>query len=409
MRSIDDIRQMLRPVVAGLVAMLLLGSGVALPAMAQEGDASARMQTPDGFDQTTFRVTVYGNGSATWTIEHRTPLQNESDQSQFESFAEEFENTETPLYRNFVEQSTLLTRYGTNTTGREMSASHYERSASVDPLQSTGAVRMSFRWDNFAVVSDGSVLVSDVFEGGFYIGESQSFVFERGPELAFADVRPAPDSQSAPDDLRGSESVTWNGERSFNDRRPYVELEPRENGATAAGATGGDSPDESQTAGTPATAGGGGPSWLLPALVLLALAVGGAAAWRSGAVARVLGGDGDGGPAAETGGESVTAAETTDAPAAAEGDAEAETEPAVSDEELLTDSDRVINLLEDNGGRMKQVDIVDNTDWSKSKVSMLLSDMEEEGDISKLRVGRENIISLSGQEPDAAGSPFDDE
>jgi len=398
---------MLRPVVAGLVAMLLLGSGVALPAMAQEGGTSARMQTPDGFDQTTFRVTVYGNGSATWTIEHRTPLQNESDQAQFESFAEEFETTETPLYRNFVEQSAVLTRYGSNTTGREMSASHYERSASVDPLQSTGAVRMSFRWDNFAVVSDGSVLVSDVFEGGFYIGESQSFVFERGPGVVFADVRPTPDSQSAPDDLRGSESVTWNGERSFNDRRPYVELEPRGNDGTG-GSADGDSTEERRTGGTPTTAGTGGPGWLLPALAIVALVVGGAAIWRSGVAARVFGGD-DSGAGAAASEATATAAEAADAPAAPESGGEADTEPAVSDEELLTDSDRVIKLLEDNGGRMKQVDIVDNTDWSKSKVSMLLSDMEEEGDISKLRVGRENIISLAGQEPDAAGSPFDDE
>jgi len=69
----------------------------------------------------------------------------------------------------------------------------------------------------------------------------------------------------------------------------------------------------------------------------------------------------------------------------------------------------VLSMLEGNGGRMKQVDIVDETGWSKSKVSMLLSDMEEEGEISKLRVGRENIISLKGNEPEAAGSPFDDE
>jgi uncharacterized membrane protein len=59
---------------------------------------------------------------------------------------------------------------------------------------------------------------------------------------------------------------------------------------------------------------------------------------------------------------------------------------------------------------MKQVNIVEETGWSKSKVSMLLSDMEEEeGIISKLRVGRENVISLRGHEPDAAKSPFDDE
>jgi uncharacterized membrane protein len=66
-------------------------------------------------------------------------------------------------------------------------------------------------------------------------------------------------------------------------------------------------------------------------------------------------------------------------------------------------------LLEENGGRMRQVAIVEETEWSKSKVSMLLSDMEEEGDISKLRVGRENIISLAGEEPEAAGSPFEAE
>jgi len=76
--------------------------------------------------------------------------------------------------------------------------------------------------------------------------------------------------------------------------------------------------------------------------------------------------------------------------------------------EQLSDEERVIQLLEKNGGRMKQVNIVKNTEWSKSKVSMLLSDMEEEGEISKLRVGRENIISLAGEEPDAAGSPFEE-
>ena len=58
---------------------------------------------------------------------------------------------------------------------------------------------------------------------------------------------------------------------------------------------------------------------------------------------------------------------------------------------------------------MKQAKIVDETGWSKSKVSMLLSEMEDDGDISKLRMGRENIISLSGSEPEAAGSPFEDE
>jgi uncharacterized membrane protein len=82
------------------------------------------------------------------------------------------------------------------------------------------------------------------------------------------------------------------------------------------------------------------------------------------------------------------------------------TQPSPPEQEL-TDREFIVDILEDNDGRMKQARIVDSTGWSKSKVSMLLSEMEDEGEISKLRVGRENIISLSGEEPDAAGSPFD--
>ncbi|MFU1781706.1 helix-turn-helix transcriptional regulator [Haloarcula japonica] len=404
MRSIDDIRQMVRLVVASLVLVLLLGSGAAPLAMSQPADESVGVQTPDRFDRTTFQVTLYQNGSAEWAIVHRTPLENESEQQQFEAFATEFEQSEQPLYRNFVEQSTLLTQYGANVTGRDMAATDYERSASVDPLQNTGTVRMSFRWHNFAIVEGDSVVVSDVFDGGFYIGSSQSFVFERGPGLAFVDVQPEPDSQSAPDSLENSESVTWNGEQSFNDRRPYVELRPRETGQSAG--TERDTTAGGDTAGEAAS----GPSWMLPAaVVFIVIVTGGAAAWRSGALGQMLGRDDDEPPAASPSAATDTEQSSMAPPSDTAADTDTTDEPAVPDEELLTDSDRVRKLLEENGGRMKQVDIVDSTDWSKSKVSMLLSDMEDDGDISKLRVGRENIISLAGQEPDAAGSPFDDE
>ena len=43
---------------------------------------------------------------------------------------------------------------------------------------------------------------------------------------------------------------------------------------------------------------------------------------------------------------------------------------------------------------MKQATIVDETDWSDAKVSQLLSAMAEEGRVDKLRLGRENLISL---------------
>ena len=77
--------------------------------------------------------------------------------------------------------------------------------------------------------------------------------------------------------------------------------------------------------------------------------------------------------------------------------------------EPASDEDRVVRLLRENDGRMKQTRIVETTGWSKSKVSMLLSEMEQEGLVSKLQIGRENLISLPGEEPEAVGTPFDSE
>ncbi|MBX0285344.1 helix-turn-helix domain-containing protein [Halomicroarcula sp. F28] len=370
---------MSRAVVATLAVLLLVGSLAASPAVATS--SADRLQTPDQFDTTTFRVTLYENGSATWTIEHYQPLETQNETEQFRAYASNFEDNETELYRNLVDDAEALTRVGTNETGRQMDARNFQRSAGVEPAQDRGAVQMSFLWENFAQTYDERVVVSDVFEDGFYLRSQQRMVFEHDTSMVFTAAEPEPDSLSTPQSLADSQSITYVGERSFNDNRPYVELGPP---SSAQG-----TPTENETT----VAASAGESMWQFALVLAVVALGvvAAAAWRSGAAGAVLGGnDADGG----SGTESVS---------------EPTADTAVEEPELLNDDDRVIKLLEENGGRMKQVDIVQTTDWSKSKVSMLLSDMEEEGDISKLRVGRENIISLAGEEPDAAGSPFDEE
>jgi uncharacterized membrane protein len=67
----------------------------------------------------------------------------------------------------------------------------------------------------------------------------------------------------------------------------------------------------------------------------------------------------------------------------------------------LSEEERfVVDLLRRNEGRVRQSNIVEASDWSKSKVSRLLSAMESDGYIEKVAVGRENIIVLSGEEPE---------
>ncbi len=66
--------------------------------------------------------------------------------------------------------------------------------------------------------------------------------------------------------------------------------------------------------------------------------------------------------------------------------------------DLLSDEERVEHLLKQNGGRMKQATIVKETNWSNAKVSQLLSAMNENNSVNKLRIGRENLITLPGED-----------
>lgn len=75
-------------------------------------------------------------------------------------------------------------------------------------------------------------------------------------------------------------------------------------------------------------------------------------------------------------------------------------EQALPDEQFLPDEYVVQRVLEGSGGRMKQSTIVEATEWSKSKVSRLLSSMANDGDVVKIRLGRENLVCLQGHEPD---------
>ncbi|WP_137287835.1 DUF7343 domain-containing protein [Halorussus salinisoli] len=74
-------------------------------------------------------------------------------------------------------------------------------------------------------------------------------------------------------------------------------------------------------------------------------------------------------------------------------DSESDSSPPFSDEE------RVIQLLEEEDGQLRQSEIVSRTPWSKSKVSRLLARMDEQQQVVKINAGRQNVIVLPGEEP----------
>lgn len=66
---------------------------------------------------------------------------------------------------------------------------------------------------------------------------------------------------------------------------------------------------------------------------------------------------------------------------------------------MFSDRDRILLLIERHGGRIRQQRIVEQVEWSKAKVSRLLSDLEEEGIVRKVRLGRENLVCLESHDP----------
>jgi len=85
------------------------------------------------------------------------------------------------------------------------------------------------------------------------------------------------------------------------------------------------------------------------------------------------------------------------------------TTPTQTLEPPVRDEKRVTQLLSAHEGRLKQSQIVEATDWSKSKVSRLLSSMEDDGEITRIRLGRENLVCLRGHEPSDITPSWDDD
>ncbi|MGB9931522.1 DUF7343 domain-containing protein [Haloarcula amylolytica] len=80
-----------------------------------------------------------------------------------------------------------------------------------------------------------------------------------------------------------------------------------------------------------------------------------------------------------------------------------------ADREFMPDERLVKLMLQTESGRMHQTDIVEATDWSKAKVSRLLSKMVDDDEVVKIRLGRENLICLERAKPAAANSPHADD
>ncbi|MEM4781433.1 MAG: hypothetical protein QXG03_07740 [Halalkalicoccus sp.] len=343
----------------------VLGAG---SAMAQSDDA---LVEPDNASQT-IEIQLDEEGNANVSVYKQFTLESDEDRAAFDRLADEFENGEASdeLSDDVFER---IAANAANETGREMEISDVERG--TEATSSTGTLRLEFTWTGFAEAEDGELRVGDVFtvDGETWLptlSDDQRLVIRAPEGYAVGSVEP----ETAVSDG----ALAWEGPTAFDTGEPEAVFVPS---------------NQVSDGFSLLTVGLG--LGVVAAIVLLTYVVS-----RRRADAPLL-------PTAvaDDRGWATLLAPAADRPQEQrtpldEGsDRNPEPDPFDDvDEELLSDEERVLRLLEANDGRMKQATIVTETDWSNAKVSQLLSAMEEAGEIEKLRIGRENLITLREEE-----------
>lgn len=59
---------------------------------------------------------------------------------------------------------------------------------------------------------------------------------------------------------------------------------------------------------------------------------------------------------------------------------------------VQSDEEAVLAILDEHGGQLKQPQIRDALDWSDAKTSRVTSRLGDDGTITKLQLGRENVV-----------------
>jgi len=359
-----------------VVAALVL-SGTAAPVIGAVASAPDPTRSPQfdggpvyqqGVDTDSVRliVSVHENGSATWTVQYWTRLDDENTTTAFESLQGDIEANPDNFSDRFASRMQSTVSTAENATGREMNASDFDVQAETRAPPEYGVVAYTFHWDGFAAVDGDTIRVGDAIEG-IFLDERTRLVIEWPAAYATTAVSPAPDERRA-------DAVVWRGaETSFVSGEPSVVLRPASTVTTsAAGGDGGATT-------SPAPDGGGSPLPLLG--VGLLFAVVGAAVWRY----RDRLGDGG------------TPTDADDAGTDADDEVD---EPTEAREDLLSNEERVLQFVREQGGRVKQQEIVEAFDWTEARTSQIVRDLRDEGELEGFRLGRENVLKLPDDEDD---------
>ena len=339
--------------VSSLVILTLIGA--LLTGGAAGATTPTQLTATDGAPvepTTAVEIDLQTDGSAIWTVRMDIPLRTEAETAAFEALAREYESgsvavgPQEQMFRQMAAEASTV-------SGREMEITALDRSAMLEAGK--GTLTLRFSWSSFTTSNtEGGFALEDVF--GVAAGdqelteswvsltdETQQIVIYPPPGYTVAETSIAVQQQEG--------AIVINRAIDLTTGETRLAIEYQQAGVI-------------QTGGW--WIGVGVVGVLVGVTALLYLR-------REGRLDRT-------------------------GRAGAADDPDVATDEQTEDLSLLSDEERVEVLLAANDGRMRQAAIVSQTGWSDAKVSQLLSEMAESGRVEKLRLGRENLISLPEEE-----------
>jgi uncharacterized membrane protein len=344
--------------------------------------------------ETDIRVAVRANGSAVWTVQYRFRLDTPNETAAFDRLRADIASNSTLYQERFRQRITEAVASAERTTGREMAIENVSVRAARNGT--TGVVTYEFVWRNFAVTDGNRIRLGDAL-AGLYLDNGTRLTISWPTEYETATIRPAPTD-------RRPNAVSWAGSTDFTGSEPALEL-VRSDSTTSGTGFGA----EEGSNGAPAS----GSELPLSSigLVALVLLVGGLGiVWfarqrrTADSTIGVVASNPDGsqetlGEGAPTTPDDTANPEPTKNPKPTENP-----EPAENDDrpslDLLSNEERVVEVLKRSDGRAKQQQVVDELGWTDAKTSSVVSQLREDGTIEGFRLGRENVLQLPDEEPE---------
>lgn len=171
--------------------------------------------------QTTYRIILHKDSSATWVVELSTPLSSE-DLGDFEEFKNNADSD--AMLSSFTSTINSVVGAASSLTRRLMKAENFTLKIYTSGIvRQRGVIEYCFTWVNFGLKTPSTIEIGDIFEGGFYLFPNETLEINYSELLDDYFLKltsPRPSSQDV-------SRVVWMGKMDFSDGEPHLLFQSR--------------------------------------------------------------------------------------------------------------------------------------------------------------------------------------